>query len=494
GHTSGSGGIVFAAVPAYLAIYNSTLYSGYADHNGGAIAFNNGGALLIDNSDINVGQAGQNGGGIYFSGNPAANPPAPFLPNTLLIRNSDIDNGIAQYGGGIYISGFNGTLLLQNSTMGGLTANRSGAAIFGFAPNTLTLQNSTITANYAFGDPNYGGAAISWYSNGNINLSNSVIANTNCLQDIFVHAGTPSIVTANYSLIRNPNGFTLSPSSANNLPFGTDPKLGSPGYHGGTTETSPPFVSPLIDAGSNALIPDGFPFDQRGPGFARISGSSVDIGAAEIDQILPAVQSAQFNYITGPQSLRYTLSERVSVSKFALELHNVSNGTIIPTANLAVAYDSSTNTATFTFPGYPFGVLPDGDYRAILLRTQVSDPSSNHPATDHMTIFHFLKGDLNDDRTVSIADFIALACNFGKTVAIYPDGDTNYDTIVSIADFIDLAAAFGNSLGTPPPTAALQPAAALSVQAQHLFSTTRHTHHRRHVKRHQAPPRLFRFE
>ena len=39
GHTSGSGGIVFAAVPAYLAIYNSTLYSGYADHNGGAIAF-----------------------------------------------------------------------------------------------------------------------------------------------------------------------------------------------------------------------------------------------------------------------------------------------------------------------------------------------------------------------------------------------------------------------------------------------------------------------
>jgi hypothetical protein len=40
--------------------------------------------------------------------------------------------------------------------------------------------------------------------------------------------------------------------------------------------------SPGYNAGSNALVPVGLIFDQRGPGYARISGGTVDIGAFEV--------------------------------------------------------------------------------------------------------------------------------------------------------------------------------------------------------------------
>jgi hypothetical protein len=61
-------------------------------------------------------------------------------------------------------------------------------------------------------------------------------------------------------------------------------------------------------------------------------------------------------------------------------------------------------------------------------------------------------GDLNRDGTVSIADFVTLATNFGKSNAGWADGDLNYDGVVTISDFIDLSANFGSS--TIPPAAA----------------------------------------
>lgn len=39
-------------------------------------------------------------------------------------------------------------------------------------------------------------------------------------------------------------------------------------------------TSPAIEAGNNVT---GVPFDQRGSGFARVSGANADIGAVEFD-------------------------------------------------------------------------------------------------------------------------------------------------------------------------------------------------------------------
>ena len=48
--------------------------------------------------------------------------------------------------------------------------------------------------------------------------------------------------------------------------------------------------SPVIDAGSNALIPTGISTDQRG--YARIFNGTVDIGAVELGASLaPALSS-----------------------------------------------------------------------------------------------------------------------------------------------------------------------------------------------------------
>jgi len=56
-----------------------------------------------------------------------------------------------------------------------------------------------------------------------------------------------------------------------------------------------------------------------------------------------------------------------------------------------------------------------------------------------------LAGDLNRDGNVSIADFITLSSNFGKTNAGWSQGDLNYDGEVTVSDFIDLAANFNGT-------------------------------------------------
>src|SRR6185295_19402456 len=88
-------------------------------------------------------------------------------------------------------------------------------------------------------------------------------------------------VNANFSAIGSNVGFTLSGSSGNNLPFGTNLLLGPLANNGGPTQTiKPQAISPLLGAGSNALIAAGASFDQRGSGFPRIVGN-MDIGAVE---------------------------------------------------------------------------------------------------------------------------------------------------------------------------------------------------------------------
>jgi hypothetical protein len=60
-----------------------------------------------------------------------------------------------------------------------------------------------------------------------------------------------------------------------------NPQLSSLGNFGGSTSTMLPAASsPVVDAGSNALIPSGITTDQRGN--ARKFGPSVDIGAVEV--------------------------------------------------------------------------------------------------------------------------------------------------------------------------------------------------------------------
>lgn len=245
---------------------------------------------------------------------------------TLIMNNVTISNGLSGFlGGGIRVDGSSpgGSLTIYNSTLTGNGSSFGGAAIGVRDTSDLTLVNVTITNNQVLGGSAQGGAIYSGFAGtsssidfanvtiagntsftsnvaagvvvagGSALISNSVIANNlggggaTGVTDASAVAGTT--VTRDYSLVRTPSG-TFG-TGTGNLADGTDPLLGSLANNGGSTQTMLPQTgSPLINAGSNADFNDlsgliggsGITTDQRGTGFARISGGTIDIGAVEV--------------------------------------------------------------------------------------------------------------------------------------------------------------------------------------------------------------------
>ena len=152
---------------------------------------------------------------------------------------------------------------------------------------TLLVQNCTITGNSAsatgtnYYDYPFGGGGLAIIYGGDIVVQNSVISgNSNAnAPDILVQYDH---VDSSFSLIGSTTGFTESNGTGNLAP-GTDPMLGQLQDNGGPTWTMAPLPgSPLIDSGSNALVPADLTTDQRGSSFDRIFGSTVDIGSFEV--------------------------------------------------------------------------------------------------------------------------------------------------------------------------------------------------------------------
>ena len=168
---------------------------------------------------------------------------------------------------------------------------------------------------------------------------------------------------------------------------------------------------------------------------------------------LPYVTSTNFRFATGPQAVSFTLSEAVgSVDASDLLLENLTTNQTIPTGNIAAGFDTGTNTIVFRFPGYPFGALPDGRYRATLLAAGISQA----PAQNSVFNFFFLNGDANRDARVNLDDFNILAANFGQSGRNFTQGDFTYDGTVNLDDFNILASRFGQSVA-PAATATSNP-------------------------------------
>jgi hypothetical protein len=176
-------------------------------------------------------------------------------------------------------------------------------------------------------------------------------------------------------------------------------------------------------------------------------------GAEEVaqDNVAPQVLSSSFELDLPRQAVRVAFSEDVSESLTgaSIELMNLTSGQTIPPSNIAVSYDAALDRATFTFPGYPNGVLPDGNYHLLVRPQAVTDLFGNALAGEHTLEFFFLQGDANHDRRVNLQDFNRLAMNFGQAGRVFSQGDFNYDGEVNLQDFNRLAAAFGNVLDEP---------------------------------------------
>jgi extracellular elastinolytic metalloproteinase len=167
------------------------------------------------------------------------------------------------------------------------------------------------------------------------------------------------------------------------------------------------------------------------------------------DWTAPTVSSLNYAYTGVPPVVPMQFSENVgaSLSLADLTVTNTTLGQVIPAANLSLVYNGGPgNAATLSFPGYPNGAPPDGNYTVSFNAAGVTDPAWNPLGGSTSFGFFVLAGDANRDHSVDTADFNTLAGNFGESGQTFADGDFNYDGSVDTSDFNLLAGNFGKTL------------------------------------------------
>jgi beta-galactosidase len=151
-------------------------------------------------------------------------------------------------------------------------------------------------------------------------------------------------------------------------------------------------------------------------GFLRVSAGAgsvnpvlayIDINV--IDNTPPSVVGSSVQH-TAPEQLQVQFSKDVSTSLAAsdLVLVNQTTGETVDPANVAVSYNSATNTATFIFPGYPGGFLPVGNYQATISAASVTDAAGNPLTADFNTPILQIVGDWDVSGQLDVADVGAM--------------------------------------------------------------------------------------
>jgi hypothetical protein len=174
-------------------------------------------------------------------------------------------------GGAIYFNGGQaGALIISNSTLSGNQAALSGGAMFARGQATTSLKYSTLAFNQSAG---LGRTLIS--NNASCLLRNSIIASA---QSSALEGETNCNLV--HSLLQNSSEsvFTTGPG----VLLDQDPLLGplvENGAPGWTLTHAPAAGSPVIDSGDASLSTPQY--DQRGPGFDRVLGAGLDMGALE---------------------------------------------------------------------------------------------------------------------------------------------------------------------------------------------------------------------
>src|SRR5690606_23674004 len=230
GNSASAGGGIFNGGLSQMTVTGSTISFNCADNGGGAIW--NFGTLDVINSTFSSNAAEVNGGAVYHGGNALR-----VISSTIVLNHAQAD------GGGVWMG--TGTLtitLLNNSIVAG---NVSGA-VGSEQPNDLRGTVEAASAHNLIGDAGSSGG-LSDGVNGNI----VGVALGEVLNPVLGDNGGP---TPTHSLI-----------------------AGSPAIDAGRDELAVDFDSNPLDS------------DQRGAGFLRIVGSSLDIGAYEVQNLPPQV-------------------------------------------------------------------------------------------------------------------------------------------------------------------------------------------------------------
>ena len=204
--------------------------------------------------------------------------------------------------GGVDINNATGSLQTATISNSTIAYNYAHYVVGGLYANAgqFSLNNSTIVLNqagqytYSFNAHTYYAApGVSIYSiGGTVFLQSNIIANNTAngtQEDLSVGISTGLTGDASNNLVRAYKSDVTLPGGQGNLPKGTCPLLGHARNNGGGTYTfAPQSGSPVIDAGNNnANDPHtGVPalYDQRGPGYPRVSNGIADVGAHEVQK------------------------------------------------------------------------------------------------------------------------------------------------------------------------------------------------------------------
>jgi hypothetical protein len=279
-----------------------------SDNSGGI--YNNGGSATINNSTISGNLSGgiANTGNLTISnstisGNKSIGAAAGYAtggPSGSTTHLVPAGNGA---GGGIYMGG--GTLSINSSTIAdneaeggssaalnvpGLAGNGYGGGLY-IAGGTVTINNSTLAGNLAGGGggnypgSGYGGGIDNAVGAGALQMYDTILANNTADA-----ANGPDLYGSVTSQGHNLFGNTAGGSGfvASDL-VNVNPQLGPLQNNGGPDETMALLAgSSAINAGDNTGAPA---YDQRGPGFPRIVGGTIDIGAFEVQNSVRLVVS-----------------------------------------------------------------------------------------------------------------------------------------------------------------------------------------------------------
>jgi predicted outer membrane repeat protein len=326
----GYGGGVWSQNTVSLTVTNCTFASNTALGVAGGGIFNDDGTMTVTGCTFSGNTAAQSeGGGIATDG-------------TVAVTDCAFSGNSANFGGGIEENG--DTMTVTNCTFSGnsSTGGGDGGAIeIDFDPGaTMALTNCTLAGNSSSGVG--GGIAV---STGSVTIANSIIAGNSASVSGPDISG--AINSQGHNLIGNPSGG--SGFAATDL-FGLDPRLGPLQNNGGPTQTMALLAgSPALNAGSNALVPAGVTTDQRGPGFARIAGPAVDIGAFEHQAptiTVPGPQTADTNVALTISGIRVGDADRSTLTVTLAVGHGTL--TLGTTAGLTVG---NNGTATVTLSG-----------------------------------------------------------------------------------------------------------------------------------------------
>lgn len=265
---------------ATINISGITIANGFADaSHGGGIRNNVTNTLNLDGVTVTDNSASGHGGGILNY-------------STLNIINSTISYNVSPSNGGGINNNLGGILNISNSTISDNTATgadpiygNAGGGIINF--NQMSLNNVTISNNNA---STVGGGI----SNRDEYSAVTYLRNTIIAANTVENGNTPDVsgtfASLGNNLISNTSGSTGFGAAGDILDQPAN--LGELQNNGGQTDTRALLEGSLaIDAGNNCVVDNScitappvsaLTTDQRGEGFSRLQGESVDIGAFEV--------------------------------------------------------------------------------------------------------------------------------------------------------------------------------------------------------------------